>query len=298
MIVRPKPSLLDIAIAMHGSIVPKIAWRLALLAAVSVGAVLLMQLHPQPMARFAAMPFTLIGLALSIFMSFRNSACYDRWWEGRKLWGQLIIASRAFARQTATLDAEARAPLLLGLCAFAHALAARLRGGDEAAVIAPWMSNADWSLVPNPTDAVLAQVGAGCARLMAGGVINPIHYSVLEVQLTELTHVQGACERIKATPLPYAFDLLLHRTAYLFCLLLPFALAPALGWWTPLLVVIVGYTFFGLDTLGDEMEDPFGREANDLPLDAMVRTIEREFLSALGRTDLPPPLAPVRYVLS
>jgi putative membrane protein len=298
MIVRPKPSLLNIAIAMHGSIVPKIAWRLALLAVVSLGAVLLMRLHPGPMGRFAAMPFTLIGLALSIFMSFRNTACYDRWWEGRKQWGALTIASRAFTRQIALLDEAARPPLLMGLIGFAHGLNARLRSGDEAAAVGRWSPARDWTSHPNPTDGVLAEVGAGCARLMTEGRINPMHYSVLEAQLTELSHVQGACERIKATPLPFAFDLLLHRTAYLFCLLLPFAMAPVLGWWTPLLVVIVGYTFFGLDALGDEMEDPFGREANDLPLDAMVRTIERELLYALGRTDLPPPLLPQHYVLT
>jgi putative membrane protein len=92
--------------------------------------------------------------------------------------------------------------------------------------------------------------------------------------------------------------LLLHRTALLFCLLLPFALAPTLGWWTPLLVLIVSYTFFGLDALGDQLEDPFGTDDNDLPLDAMVRTIERELLFAMGRAELPPPLTAVRYHLT
>jgi putative membrane protein len=283
MIVRRKPGLYEIAFAMRGSIVPKIAGRLAVLLAISLGAVWLAGVRPGPMSRLAAMPFTLIGLALSIFMSFRNNACYDRWWEARKLWGELIIASRAFTRQTAIFDADTRAPLLSGLAGFAHGLAARLRGEDEGAVIAPWSAVQDWSVSPNPTDAVLSDVGVRCARLMAEGRLDPIHYSVLEVQLTALSHVQGACERIKGTPLPFAFALLLHRTAHVFCLLLPFALAPTLGWWTPLLVVIVGYTFFGLDALGDELEDPFGPDANDLPLDAMVRTVERELLFAMGR---------------
>lgn len=92
--------------------------------------------------------------------------------------------------------------------------------------------------------------------------------------------------------------LLLHRTAHLFCLFLPFALAPALGWWTPLLSVIVGYAFFGLDALGDELEDPFGEDDNDLALDAMSRTVERELLDAMGVSPLPDPVAPVRYHLT
>ena len=298
MIVRDRPGLRDVLLAMHGSIVPKIAGRLAVLAAISVGAVLLHRSLPGPMTHLGAMPFTLIGLALSIFMSFRNNACYDRWWEARKFWGQLIIASRSFARQTATLDTEIREPLLSGLCGFAHGLAARLRDGDEAAAIAPWIEAQDEPVPPNPTDAVLAEVGAQCARLVADKALSDIHYSVLEIQLTELSHVQAGCERIKTTPLPFAYSLLLHRTALLFCLLLPFALAPTLGWWTPLLVVIVGYTFFGLDALGDQLEDPFGTDDNDLPLDAMVRTIERELMFAAGRTDLPPPLTANRYRLT
>jgi putative membrane protein len=299
MIVRSRPGLLQIALAMHGSTLPKITGRLAVMALVSVGAVLLTRYHPGPMSRLGALPFTLIGLALSIFMSFRNGVCYERWWEARKLWGQLVIATRSFARQTAGLDAEVREPLLTGLCGFAHGLAARLRDKDELAAIAPWIAApGEIGDGPNPTDAVLAGVGARCARMAADQTISPIHYSVLEIQLTELSHVQGGCERIKTTPVPFAYALLLHRTAHLFCLLLPFALAQALGWWTPLLVVIVSYTFFGLDALADELEDPFGADANDLPLDALVRTVERDLLYAMGRTDLPPPLEPRRYVLT
>lgn len=297
MIVRDKLALLDVLVALNGSILPKIAGRLALLGVISVGAVMLHRHFPEPMSHLSAMPFTLIGLALSIFMSFRNNACYDRWWEARKLWGQLIIASRSLARQTAGLPPEDREPLLSGVIGFAHGLAAKLRGADEAAAISPWAADIA-PPAPNPTDAVLAAVGARCSTLAATGVITPIQYSVLELQLTELSGVQAGCERIKSTPLPFAYSLLLHRTALLFCLLLPFALASSLEWWTPLLVVLVSYTFFGLDTLGDELEDPFGTDDNDLPLDAMVRTVERDLLYALGRTELPPPLAPVRRRLT
>jgi hypothetical protein len=95
----------------------------------------------------------------------------------------------------------------------------------------------------------------------------------------------------------FAYSLLLHRTAYIFCLSLPFALAGTLGWWAVLPSALVAYTFFGLDALGDQLEDPFGHDVNDLPLDAMVRVIERDMLSALGQADLPPVLMPVDNVL-
>lgn len=271
---------------------------MVLMGLVSILAVLLVRWHPEVFAQLGAMPFTLIGIALSIFMSFRNNACYDRWWEARKLWGQLIIETRSFARQTMDLDPVRREPLLLRMCGFAHGLAARLRDQDEIGRIAPWAGETIIDSGPNPTDALLREIGRRCSRLATDGVISDIRYSVLEQRLTALSGVQAGCERIKTTPLPFAYTLLLHRTAYLFCVLLPFALAGALGWWTPLLVITICYTFFGLDALGDELEDPFGPEMNDLPLDAMVRVVERELLDALGRTDLPPLLEPVDHLLS
>ncbi|MEH0195443.1 bestrophin family protein [Caulobacter sp. CCNWLY153] len=298
MIVGRRAGLFEIAFALRGSILPSIAGRLAVLLLVSLGAVLTAQRYPAALERLSALPFTLIGLSLSIFMSFRNNACYDRWWEARKLWGGLIIAARSFARQTQGLSPEAREPLLLGLAGFACGLAARLRGQDERAAITRWREVPNLAAAPNPTDAVLAAVGADCARLEGQGAVTAIHLSVLEARLTELSHVQAACERIKATPSPFSYSLMLHRTAHVFCLLLPFALAHALGWWTPALVLLIGYTFFGLDALGDQLEDPFGLEDNDLPLDAMVRTIERDLLFSLGRENLPPVIEAKGYRLT
>ncbi|WP_420142789.1 bestrophin family protein [Sphingomonas sp.] len=298
MIVRDRPSFRDVLFATRGSILPRVLKPLLFILAMSVGAVLLSRQHPAFLSGLSAMPFTLVGLSLSIFMSFRNTSCYDRWWEGRKLWGQLLISSRAFARQVATIEPVERARLLEGLCGFAAGLAARLRGADEQQAIQRHLAPGAWCHAPNPTDAAIAAVGRRCLDLVASGAIDPIHYSVLERQLTDLSHVQGGCERIKGTPLPFAYSLLLHRTAYAFCLLLPFALAPALGWWTPLPTFLVSYAFFGLDALGDELGDPFGTEENDLPLDAIVRQVERELLHAAGRETLPPPIAPRDFVLT
>jgi len=297
MIVRDQPGIREVLLATRGSVLPRILKPLLFMLLVSVAAVLVTRIHPPFLAKLSTMPFTLVGLSLSIFMSFRNTACYDRWWEGRKLWGQLLIASRSFARQVSNVEAAERAPLLEGLCGFTAGLAARLRGGDEQAAIARHIAPGSWSGAPNPTDAALALVGSRCRSLAASGAIDPIHYSVLETQLTELAHVQGGCERIKNTPLPFSYSLLLHRTAYAFCLLLPFALAPSLEWWTPVPTFLISYAFFGLDALGDELGDPFGTDNNDLPLDAMVRTVERELLFAAGHTDLPPPLLPKDSVL-
>ena len=285
MIVRSRPGPLEILFALNGSILPRIVGRLALTAAITVAAVLLHHKRPDLPVHLAAAPFALIGLALSIFMNFRNNACYDRWWEARKLWGELIIAVRSFMRQTVLLPEDRRKPMLDGIGGFVFGLAARLRDRDEAGEVARWTT---LDPAPNATDAALMSVGRQCAELLRDGVIDPIRYSVLELRLTEMSHVLAGCERIKTTPLPFAYALLLHRTAHAFCLMLPFALAPALGWWTMAVSLLVAYTFFGLDALGDELEDPFGDDPNDLPLDAMSRMLERELLHAQGQADLPP----------
>jgi ion channel-forming bestrophin family protein len=297
MIQRSKPSLFDILFAWKGTILPRIGGRMALIVLASVVAVVAARDHPGIFGQISAFPFTLIGLALSIFMSFRNNACYGRWWEGRQLWGALVIEARTIARQVASLPVVERDGFVMGVCAFAFGLRARLRGDDEFAAIRQWWGDGTWMAMANPTNGVVHAMGVTSQRLLAEGAIDPMRWSALEQHLAALTSVQTGCERIAATPVPFAYSLLLHRTAYIFCLSLPFALAGTLGWWAVLPSALVAYTFFGLDALGDQLEDPFGHDVNDLPLDAMVRVIERDMLSALGREELPPVLIPVDNVL-
>ncbi|MNO94507.1 Bestrophin, RFP-TM, chloride channel [compost metagenome] len=299
MIVRPKPNLLNVLISLKGSIARRIAVRSLMITLLAALIVLVGTIHPDWFVRVEATPFTLLGLSLSIFMSFRNNACYDRWWEGRKAWGRVILEIRGFARQSVAIGNDAlRQTLLRELCGFAHALNARLRDEDELAAAARWLSDLPDSPDHNVSDDILRRIGQQCVLLSRRGEISEWRAIALEGHLNGLTEAQAVCERIKSTPLPFPYTLLLHRTIYIFCILLPFAMAVPLGWVTPIFTTIVSYTFFGLDAIGDELENPFGRDENDLPTDAMVRTIEREILSNLGQRELPPVLEPVDYVLS
>jgi len=298
MIVRPKPNFINILSAIKGSIARRIALRSLMVMLLASAIVLIETTHPSYFSKVSATPFTLLGLSLSIFMSFRNNACYDRWYEGRKAWGDVTVAIRSMIRETAIIkDADTRNTILGDLCGFAHALKAKLRQENERSASGRWLD-------PNPNDngpdfsgRILLQVAQQCSALSDSGVINEWRYTIMANHLAHLTQAQAACERIKNTPLPFAYTLLLHRTSYLFCFLLPFAMAEPLGWLTPIFTAIVSYTFFGLDAIGDDLEDPFGHDENDLPLDAIVRTIEREILTAMGETQLPPVLAPVDFVL-
>ena len=121
---------------------------------------------------------------------------------------------------------------------------------------------------------------------------------VLEAQLTHIVGAVGGCERLAATPIPFTYGVIIHRTIYLYCLLLPFGLVDSIGSMTPVIVVFVAYTFLALQALGSELEEPFGSQANDLPLDALCWTIETSLLEAMGEHDWPPEPQPHDYVLT
>ncbi|MNU46534.1 Bestrophin, RFP-TM, chloride channel [compost metagenome] len=299
MIVRPKPNLIGVLTSLKGSIAKRIARRSLMVTLLASAIVLIETLHPSYFSKVSATPFTLLGLSLSIFMSFRNNACYDRWYEARKAWGDVIVETRSMIRETLIIkDASVRHQILSNLCGFAHALNARLRKENELAASGDWLQPMPKGSTSDVTGQILLNVGQQCSTLNESATISDWRYTIMANHLTNLTRSQAVCERIKNTPLPFPYTLLLHRTIYLFCILLPFAMAEPLGWLTPVFTAIVSYTFFGLDAIADELEDPFGRDENDLPTDAIVRNIERDILDALGVTELPPQLEPVDFVLS
>lgn len=303
MILRPRPTGWQLLYILRGSIVPAVAPKVLAIFVLAVGVSALGELwHPLGIERVSVAPFSLVGLVLTIFLSFRNNACHERWWEGRRQWGELIVQSRSLARECAALlpgDAALRTRVLRNAIGFAHALAARLREGDMQAAARPWIDDSQaLSSRLNTPDLLLARISAALAGARRDGAIDSLLYGVLEQRVTAMAGVQAACERIAGTPLPFAYTLLLHRCAWLFCVLLPFGLAGALGWATPVVSMLLAYAFFGLDQLGEETEEPFGTEPNDLPLDALVRTIEIDLLDSLGVRPLPAPLQPRDYQLT
>ena len=120
----------------------------------------------------------------------------------------------------------------------------------------------------------------------------------MEERVQSMAAAFASVERTKVTPMPFVYTLLIHRTAYLFCFLLPFGLADSSGYWTPLVAAIVAYTFFGLDAIGDELASPFGDSSNTMPLDATARVVEINVLESLGEQTLPEPLKPTNFVLT
>jgi putative membrane protein len=303
MIVRDRPSPLRLFLIVRGSVLPNIWKSLFFTALLAIAVTWTHGTVWGHKIAIGAIPFTLMGLPLAIFLGFRNNAAYDRYWEGRKQWGELVLRSRNLARQCLSLvdDAEAAARMVRRAIAYAHALRHRLRRSEPGPDVAPWLAAAEWERVrlqPNLPLALMLEMGADMKQCLREGRIDACLVPAIDASLSAMTGVAAACERIHGTPIPFSYSLLLHRTAYLYCVLLPFGLVDAIGDLTPLVTLLVAYTFFGLDALGDEIEEPFGTADHDLPLDAICRTIEIDLRAALGDPDLPPPLLPVAYRLS
>ncbi len=303
MIIRPRPSPLGLLVATRGSILPRIAPKILVVALVAVGVVVARRAWPGRLPDVGAMPFTLLGLGLSIFLGFRNNVCYERWWEGRQRWGALLGESRALVREVVALvpgDPALRSRVGWRVIAFAMALRDQLRGSEAApgwAGLLPADEVAGVLAARSRPDAILRALEGELAGLWRAGVVPDILYRGLSERVAGMGGAQTACERLGATPMPFAYSLLLHRTAWLFCLLLPLGIAGVVGMVTPVVVALLAYAFFGLDAIGDELEAPFGRTENALPLDALVRGIEIAVREALGETGLPPAAAPNGVVL-
>ncbi len=249
--------------------------------------------------------FAILGISLAIFHGFCNNAAYDRFWEGRKLWGTLVWLSRNIARQVLTLPnvsmAEKQA-FIRHQIAFVHSLRQQLRGEDNTANLQRLLTVEEQQAVvgQNFIALRLTQImGQMLANWQAEQKIDVWQWQSLDNTLGEIAHIQAGCERINNTPIPYAYFVLLHRTVYLYCFMLPFGLGNAIGWVTPFVVSFVGYTFMALNEIVDEISEPFGTGENELPLGMMCDTIETQ-LAMLSHQKFAPeqkPRVPANVVI-
>lgn len=238
-------------------------------------------------------PFTVVGGALAILLAFRNGAAYDRWWEGRKLWGAFVNSARSLARQLQTYvgDPADRGVLTELVLAHAHALRCALRGEPaEPELVRLLGETRGHALAARrgiPT-AVSIECGVALQAIHARGGVTKEGLDRLDATLSELANAQGGLERIGGTPLPapYRFFTPMFTRAYVFAL--PFGLVEGYKWITVLVCLSVGFVFLVLAAIGELLESPFRKSPNGLPLDAITRSLEVQLRSALGDTDLPP----------
>lgn len=292
MIVRPQQHWLRLIFVWHGSVLSKIFSRLLLNFLLSIAVIIMLPLYTMLGIKFTLAPFSILGVAIAIFLGFRNNACYSRYVEARHLWGQLMIASRSLLREVKTTlpdDAELGQFVRLQI-AFAHCLRMTLRRNPQAEPLTKYLGEKDLQTVfaaQSPANRILLLMGEWLAVRRRDGQLSDILFHSLNNRLNDMSAVLAGCERIANTPVPFAYTLILHRTVYLFCIMLPFALVVDLHYMTPFISVLISYTFISLDALAEELEDPFGTENNDLPLDAICNAIEIDLLQMNDETNVP-----------
>lgn len=276
---------------MRGSIVPKIGLQLLGLFIFSALVTYFEGIFfglPLGMNPFA---FTLIGIALAIFLGFCNTAAYDRFWEGRKLWGALVIDTRSVIRQVkayiqdGTVYEDTLVHFTKLTIAYTYALKHQLREEDatnDLQRLLPERLLQEISGIKFKPVYLLNEMAAFLQRAEAQQRIDSFTKMQIDQSLSNLSNIVGGCERIHNTPIPFPYYLLLHRTIYIYSLLLPFGLLSTLGWLTPFITMFISYTFIGLDAVIDEIKEPFGIEPNDLSLNALSETVEYSLCEMVG----------------
>ncbi len=230
--------------------------------------------------------FPLTGVGLAIFLGLRNNAAYARHAEARRIWGRILSAAQVLTSQVADRlpadgDGFERKLFVQRLIAFIYALIHQLRGTDPSADLARYLSVEECQqlrgmrYIPVALLDRLRLMLARAGRKRGDG--EPLLW-LLDGQVGELAAAVAGCERISNLPLPFADGLLLRRTVYLYCLLLPFGLVADLGLATPLVGVLAAYTLFALEAIAPKISQPFGSDPDFRTLNAMVRKIERSLL--------------------
>jgi putative membrane protein len=280
---------LDHLFDVKGSLIREITPRVLACAAWSAGVVALS--HRLPQVAIPATVHTLVGIALGLLLVFRTNSSYDRFWEGREIWGRLVNESRNLARAAAVhLRGD---PVLLDHVirwtgAFPYAVKNVLRGTEGLGPIADELPRAEreWVLrSDHPPLSIATRITARLVKARDKGLISDIILAALDQNVQQLVDYLGGCERIHSTPLPYAYMVHLRRVMILYCLTVPFALVEPFGWLTVLATLGVAYTFFGIEEIGVEIENPFGHDANDLALEELCVKIAKNLLTLGGRHD-------------
>lgn len=218
---------------------------------------------------------TVLGLVIGLLLVFRTNTAYERWWEGRRQLGALVNTSRNLAikyKSYGITDSE----IYQLLSTFPWAMKVHLRDKDfsEASKFLPAHLLEKFNKAAHKPNLLLLELSMKTAQLYKAGTISGEQLILLETKIGDLTDVLGACERIHNTPIPIGYALHLKRILLIYLITLPFGFIESLNWWCIPVVMVVFYTMIGIELIAEEIEDPFGTDANDLPFDELAEKIK------------------------
>jgi ion channel-forming bestrophin family protein len=281
MITYDPKGWLPLTVAYRGTIIPRVLARVGILAAITLAVVLSREFIPAAESffkHFKPLGHVLIGVALGLLIVFRNNCSYDRYWEGRKLWGAIVNSSRNLVREAAAFAGGA-AELARLVTAYPLALKQHLRGSKDLEEVRPLLAPAAFdhaSAAGNPPSVIAYYMTAWIRDRLTAGTIDSVTARMLEDHVRTLLECQGGCERILRTPIPFAYAVHIKQLLMLYLVTLPFILVGDLGWVALPTVAVIAFGLLGIEEAGVEIEDPFGDDPNDLPLEAICATVGRD----------------------
>lgn len=264
-------------LALEGTVLPRVILKAIAIGSIGVAAMALKH-YDLVNLKLDPTPHNLIGVALGMLLVFRNNASYDRFWEGRKCWGAIVNSSRNLVRSAAA--ATGQVGELAGLVsAYSLALKQHLRSEEDISEIDPLVPEAVATAAKATKNPPLTIANAMthwiAARVRAGRLSVEMARS-LDSLVSDLMNNQGACERILRTPMPFGYVVHIRQLLAIYLLSLPWVLVDKLGWWCIPTAALIAFGLIGIEEIGVEIEDPFGTDPNDLPVEAMCATIKRD----------------------
>jgi len=288
-------------------------------------------------------PLSTIGIAVSLYLGFRSKESYERWWEGRKIWGDIISKSRSFSNQINTLiydtngqsiDKDKKRTFIYRHLAWLYALKKQLHTtsrfkknkknrlfqhqmeiNKEICNLKKYLTKEESESIltmSNPATQILIKQGEALKELVKDGYLDSARHTDISKTISFFYDTQGNCERIKNTPYPRPFAYMGQVFTSIFILLLPLGFLDAFedegerynvvlhDYYMFSIIpftMLLSWIFFMMEKVSDSMEDPFEKAPNDLPINAMVRTIEIDLKETLGDKDIPSPIKPINDIL-
>ena len=272
-----------VALRLQGSVIPSILPRVILCSAFGFFISILYEFGFSLSWPF--MSEVVPSIVLGLLLVFRTNTAYERFWEGRKAWGTLVNTVRNLARQIwgaiaehEPEDRKAKVETLRLLVAFAVATKLHLRAEPLNSEIEALMPAERYQILQrmnHPPLEIAFWISDYLQEQHERDCLNTYQLSAMLKLLDTMVDVLGNCERILKTPIPLAYAIHLKQLLLIYCLLLPFPMVNDLHWWTGLVVGLISFAVFGVEEIGLEIENPFGHDANDLPLDTICATMQR-----------------------
>jgi ion channel-forming bestrophin family protein len=245
----------------------------------------LLQITAESKASKISLMHNLLGFVISMLLVFRTNTAYERWWEGRKLWGGLVNSSRNLTIKVNAFvkDAADRQDFRNILILVPYAIKNHLRKttiASETGLEQNEISMAD-TQAPHLPMTLANKAYMKCETLRGTGAISGEQLLILNNEIQQYMEICGACERISNTPIPYSYSAFLKKFIFIYTMTLPLALAPLLSYYAVPIVIFIFYVLASLELIAEEIENPFGTDDNDLPLDAICATIKGNVKSVL-----------------